>query len=250
MIWLMAALGAGLCVALLAGGAWLYRNHGFPPGGPQTGHYVTAAINWKDGKAQFFLNDGRYFRYDIRANRTDPGYPKPIDEKTWPGMAQYSWLIAAACKGPDGKVYFFLSDGRFLRYDIQGDRMEAGYPKPLDDDTWPGMGQYASTLSSALDWKGGKIQFFLKNGQYIRYDVATYRADESYPKDITESTWPGLASYKHNLAGMINWDDHKAYMFLKSGQYLRYDIQADRVDPGYPKAIDDDAWPAFRLASP
>ena len=48
--------------------------------------YITAAIQWSHGKAQFFLNDGRYFRYDIKADRSDPGYPKPINDETWPGM--------------------------------------------------------------------------------------------------------------------------------------------------------------------
>ncbi len=33
-----------------------------------------------------FLNNGRYLRYDIEADRADPGYPKLINDETWPGM--------------------------------------------------------------------------------------------------------------------------------------------------------------------
>jgi hypothetical protein len=217
------------------------------PAFAQSGLYtaVTAVIRWTNGKVQFFLNDGTYIRYDMQADKMDPGYPRPIDDQTWPGMAPYARLIAAACNGPQEKAYFFLSNGQYLRYDIQADKVDAGYPRPIDDKTWPGMGRYSVALSSALDWKGGKYQFFLKNGQYIRYDIANDRADDGYPKDITENTWPGVASYKDNLAGMINWGNGKAYMFLNDGRYIRYDIQADRADPGYPQLIDDQTWPGM-----
>jgi hypothetical protein len=43
-------------------------------------------VNWGDGKAYFFLGDGRYIRYDIAADRADPGYPKKIDGANWPGL--------------------------------------------------------------------------------------------------------------------------------------------------------------------
>jgi hypothetical protein len=219
------------------------------PAVAQSGLYttITSAIRWTNGKAQFFLNDGTYIRYDMPTDRMDPGYPKLIDDKSWPGMAPYARLIAAACNGLQGKAYLFLSNGQYLRYDTQADKVDPGYPKPIDDKSWPGMGRYSVALSSALDWDG-KYQFFLKNGQYIRYDVAKDRADDGYPKDITESTWPGVASYKNNLAGMINWGNGKAYMFLNDGRYLRYDIQADRVDPGYPRQIDDKSWPGMGAA--
>ena len=215
------------------------------PATAQSGLYITAAINWTGNKAQFFLNNGTYIRYDFQADRADEGYPRPINDNTWPGMGPYARMIVAACNGPIGKAYFFLSDGQYLRYDIQSDRMDPGYPKPIDDRTWPGMGRFSLAVSSALSWKNGKIQFFLKNGQYIRYDIANDRVDEGYPKDITESTWPGLPSYNNNLAGIINRTDSKAYIFLNNGQYLRYDIQADRMDPGYPKQVDNATWPGL-----
>ena len=104
----------------------------------------------------------------------------------------------------------------------------------------------------ALNWDDGKIQFFLSNGQYISYDVANRRVDEGYPEDIT-GNWPGLERYKDNLTGMINWGNGKVFMFLDNGEYLSYDVQADSVDPGYPKQIDNETWPgiysALRAAS-
>jgi hypothetical protein len=210
--------------------------------------YVAAAVLWSGDKAQFFLNDGRYIRYDLRGDRADDGYPKPVDDTTWPGLGPYAHQIVAACNGPNGKAYFFLTNGQYIRYAIEADKMDPGYPKAIDDTTWPGMGRYAGALASALNWKDGKIQFFLTNRQYIRYDVASDRADPDYPKDITESAWPGLASSKDILAGALNRGNGKAYFFLKNGRYIRYDVGTDRTDPGYPKPIDEGTWPGMGAA--
>jgi hypothetical protein len=44
---------------------------------------------------------------------------------------------------------------------------------------------------------------------------------------------------------MITWKTGKIYMFLDTGDYLRYDIAADQVDDGYPKPIDGGNWPGL-----
>ena len=210
--------------------------------------YVPAAVLWPGDKAQFFLSNGTYLRYDLRADRTEAGYPKPIDDQTWPGLGPYARLIIAACTWPNGKVYFFLASGQYLRYDIQQDKLDPGYPKPVDDRNWPGLGRYAGALVSALPWKDGKFQFFLTNGQYLRFDIANNRVDPDYPQDVSESTWPGLEKYKNMLAGMFNRENGKVYIFLKDGRYIRYDVEADKADEGYPKAIDDSTWPGMGAA--
>jgi len=203
--------------------------------------FISAAVNWSHGEAQFLLNNGTYVRFDKVAHRLDDGYPKPIDNQTWPGLAPYAQLIVAACDGPSGKAYFFLSDGRYIQYDISADRADDGYPKPMDDKTWPGMGRYGAMLSSALNWKDNKIQFFLSDGTYIRYDLIIGRADLGYPQDISDKTWPGLEPYRNKLGGMINFNTNKAFMFLKDGTYISYDMDKDRVDSGYPKPFDE-SW--------
>jgi Hemopexin len=210
--------------------------------------YVAAAVLWPDDKAQFFLSNGTYVRYDLRTERAEEGYPKPIDDRTWPGLGPFAQMILAACNAPDGKAYFFLSNGQYVRYSIQQDKIDPGYPKPIDDATWPGIGRYSGALASALNWKDGKIQFFLTNGQYIRYDIANDHADPDYPQDVTQDTWPGLENYKSLLAGAFNRENGKAYIFLKDGRYIRYDIEEDRVDAGYPKAIDEQTWPGMNSA--
>jgi hypothetical protein len=45
---------------------------------------VDAAVVWNNGKAYFFKGSD-YIRYDIAADKTDAGYPKPI-KNFWPGL--------------------------------------------------------------------------------------------------------------------------------------------------------------------
>jgi len=47
---------------------------------------MQGTVNWGNGKAYFF-NDDQFIQYDIASGRADPGYPKPIDNKTWPNLS-------------------------------------------------------------------------------------------------------------------------------------------------------------------
>ena len=160
-------------------------------------------------------------------------------------MGRYGREIIAAANGLDpNKVYFFLSNGTYLRYDIKQDSVDRGYPQQVDK-TWAGLGAYATRFYAALNWPNNKIQFFLSDGTYIRYDLRADRVDDGYPKRIDRVSWPGLAPYASKIASAINWRNGKAYFFLDDGRYLRYDIRNDAVDSGYPKNIDAGTWPGL-----
>ncbi len=214
----------------------------------QAAPYITAAIPWPGGKAQFFLSDGTYLRYDTQTERMDPGYPKPVDDTSWPGLGRYATMISAAFTGPSGKAYFFLADGDYLRFDMAANRLDPGYPQPINDSTWPGLSRYHNQIFGAINWTNNKVQLFLSNGSYVRFDLGTNRVDAGYPKRISKETWPGLEPYAANLAGMFNWNNRKAYFFLDNNKYLRYDIVKDRLDDGYPKPVDDMNWPGIGQA--
>ncbi len=47
--------------------------------------HVDAAVEWGSGKVYIF-RDNKYVRYDIKQDKVDEGYPKPIDQTTWPGL--------------------------------------------------------------------------------------------------------------------------------------------------------------------
>lgn len=95
-------------------------------------------------------------------------------------------------------------------------------------------------------WPNGKAYFF-KGDSYLRFDIATDRVDQD-PRPI-RGNWPGWPeSWADGIQGAIAVSSQRAY-FFRGGEYLRYDIAADRVDqlprpiagfwPGWPVAWND-----------
>jgi hypothetical protein len=231
-----------LLSVLVAPSLALADDGGAPPPGTA---YIVGGIHWPGNKVQFFYSDGTYARYDVKADKADAGYPQAISNKTWPGLGDYANRIVAAFDGADGKAYIVLTKGQYIRYDVKADRVDDGYPKSIDNGTWPGVGAYANSILAVTNWPGDKLQIFLTDGRYIRYDNAADRAEKGYPQPINDKTWPGLTPYAKHLAGMIQWENGKIYMFLDTGDYLRYDAAADRVDDGYPKTVSNANWPGL-----
>lgn len=145
--------------------------------------------------------------------------------------------IVAGVGWRGSKVQLFFSNGTYTRFDVATGKVDEGYPKPINDETWPGLASYAGDIVAACTWPGDKLQIFLKDGRYIRYDVAKDRADPGYPQPVDDSSWPGLAAYKRLFGCMVNLENKKAVIFLTDGRFIVYDIAADRIDPGYPKSL-------------
>jgi matrix metalloproteinase-14 (membrane-inserted) len=198
----------------------------------------SGAVNWGNGKLYFFRGD-RYIRFDIGAGRADAGYPKPINSGTWPGMVWIDGIDAAVNLGY-GKAYFFRGN-QYMRYDIASDRVDPGYPKPINSGTWPGM-IWTGGIDAAVNWGNGKAYFF-KGKHYIRYDIQADRADPGYPKPINAQTWPGMI-WTDGIDDVFIGGKGKAF-FFKGDQFIRYDMAADRADPGYPRKIDHQTWPGL-----
>ncbi len=96
-----------------------------------------------------------YIRYDIKADRSDPGYPKGINQSRWPGLWKSG--IDAAINWGNGKAYFFKGN-EYIRYDIKADRSDPGYPKKITQSRWPGL--WKSGTDAATNWGTGKAYFF------------------------------------------------------------------------------------------
>jgi hypothetical protein len=148
-----------------------------------TGKSLDAAVEWGNGKAYLFKST-QYVRYDIKADRVDPGYPKPISE--WTGLPWTNGIDAAVNWG-NGKAYFFKG-AQYVRWDISADRVDPGYPKSISE--WTGL-PWTNGIDAAVNWGNGKAYFF-KGAQYVRWDINADRVDPGYPKPIDNETWPGI----------------------------------------------------------
>ncbi|MEN3333528.1 MAG: hypothetical protein V7641_2893 [Blastocatellia bacterium] len=185
---------------------------------------------WPNGKAYFF-EGSQYVRYDAKADKADQGYPVPI-AGNWPGFPPaFQEGVDAEVVWNRQKVYFFKGD-QYLRYDIAADRVDPGYPLPIAGH-WPGL--WTDHIDAGVVWPNGKAYFF-RGSQYIRYDIAKDKADPGYPADI-KGGWPGFpSSFAAGVDDAVVWNNGKAY-FFKGSEYIRYDIAADKTDPGYPQPI-------------
>lgn len=141
---------------------------------------------------------------------------------------------------PNNKSYLFFDDDTYHRYDaVTGAREQASLSVP---GNWPGL---AHSPDVFFWWGAGKAYAFT-GSTYIRYDDPTGHVDPEYlppnPPFELAGNWPGLpASWQNGIDTALNLGNGKIY-FFKDDSYVRYDITADRVDPGYPVLIAD-RWP-------
>lgn len=100
---------------------------------------ITAAVSWDSTRAYFFRDDSRYIRYAKVLDKADGGYPKAINNNTWPGLGDHAKDIQAAVKWNNDRAYIFLTGQRYIRYDLDADRADAGYPAKVNNTSWEGV---------------------------------------------------------------------------------------------------------------
>jgi hypothetical protein len=72
------------------------------------------------------------------------------------------------------------------------DASVAGYPQAVSNTTWPGLAPYATAITATVDWNVQYFYIFLNNNTYIKYDKTANTVMSGYPKQVNDSTWPGL----------------------------------------------------------
>ena len=199
---------------------------------------IDCGVNWGTGKAYFF-NKNEYIRFDIAEGKADEGFPKVIDQNSWPGMSFPE--VHAAVNFGNGKVYFFYKD-EYIRFDIAGHRADGGYPKRVDESTWPGVG--IRNIDGIANWGNGKVYIF-GDENYTRFDIQSNRTDSGFPRVINSNTWPGLSV--NRLDTVVDWENGKA-IFIFEDQFFQYDKNNDHVDSGYPRVINENTWPGLKFS--
>ena len=197
---------------------------------------IDDAIVWQ-GKV-FFFRGGEYVRYDMAADRADPGYPKPL-RGVW-GLPEAFFGGIDACVMGAGSIAYLFKGSQYIRYDLATDRTD-GVARPIAGN-WPGLsGAFATGIDAGFRWQDKAYLF--RGGQYVRYDMNADRADSGYPLPIA-GFWPGLPlDFALGIDAAVPWSDTVVYLF-KGRQYVRFNMAANRADAGYPLAIADH-WPGL-----
>lgn len=146
-----------------------------------TGFNLLSPTGEKLDRKIFLFKRGECICIDFDTGEIDEGYPTPI-VKAWPGVP-FDRVDAALNAGPDS-VYFFRGN-QYVRYNAYKQRVDDEYPYPEPiSKRW--IGVIFDRIDASIYWQNGKVYFF-KDDQYIRYDMANYRADAGYPKFVTSN---------------------------------------------------------------
>lgn len=196
---------------------------------------IGASVIWPNGKAYFF-KDSEYKRFDLNSDQVDNGYPRKI-KGHWGGIPDtFTKDIDAVLLWHDDKKAYFFKGDQYIRYDVENDTMDSGYPKTIADK-WGNWPEEFSSVDAAFLVKEKEVAYFFKDDKYLRYNVKKDKVDPGYPRKITDYwiDWPHSFANGVDSACIKN-DKNKVY-FFKGDSYLRYDLVKDKVDNGYPLSI-------------
>ncbi|MFG7942901.1 hemopexin repeat-containing protein [Streptomyces cacaoi] len=219
------------------------------PSEPQESFYrrVDAVLRAKeDGHIAWFLKDNQYVRYDLKADKGVSGYPKPI-EGHWPGLSDaFTRGVDAALNRRDQPaVGYLFKDDQYVRYDLEADKAVAGYPKSIAEGWTALPATFQLGIDAVVNHQSDpEIVWFFKDDQYVRYNVPEDKLVLG-PKAIN-SGWNGLPDgFQRGIdAAVTHATDHNKVYLFKDDQYVRYDLEADKADSGYPKSIEG-YWSLF-----
>jgi V8-like Glu-specific endopeptidase len=136
---------------------------------------LDASLLWTDGNIYFFKGR-QYYKYNVKKDRVDIGYPKPI-KSGWRGVPND---IDAALALSNETAYFFKGPKFWTFSKGKGDSGE------INKSTWPGI---PADVSAALVQRDS-VYYFFKQKQFYKFG----ELDGQYPQTICE-TLDGLPCY-------------------------------------------------------
>ena len=137
----------------------------------------------------YFLINGNYLKFDIRADKVLNGYPKST-ARYWRGIGDDAKNITAAIKFTNDKVYFFTENGRYLRYSMN---TRSTGPVLSTAEDWPGLIGHENDIVGALHLNEDEAYFFLKDDSYIPYNIKTNTFERL---SRTSTDWNGVIMMK------------------------------------------------------
>lgn len=142
---------------------------------------IDAALDYSSS-AGYIFSGNKYVKYYKKNNSVSD--VRSIS-KYWDGV-NFDKIVAAV-KHKD-KIFFFSKD-QYIRYDIDDDEADSGYPKKIRGN-WPGLLGNGETLRAALTYDGNTIYFVVGN-KYKAYD---FNKDQVISiRDFTDKSWKNLS---------------------------------------------------------
>jgi len=197
---------------------------------------LSSAINWGNGNAYFFKGS-HYNKYYIKEVKVAENYPKLI-KGHWGFPSSWHNSIDAAFAWNKEQAFFFKGS-EYLRFDINKDKVDDGYPTPIKGD-WEGL-PWSEDIDAVVNWGNGKAYFF-KGSEYARYDLKREKTDDGYPKSI-KGNWKSLY-WSEDIDAAVNWGNDKVY-FFKGHEYIAYSIENDAALTAAPMRIDSGDFPGL-----
>ncbi len=171
----------------------------------------------------------------------DPPPPPPPPPSTPTGI----WARLGPDAGavwPTGKHIYFFRGSEYLRYNVSNFRVDPYYPKRIHD-VWTGWPSDWDSPGAAVVYPSGKAYFFNGKGDYLRITVTNNSSvDPGYPRKVV-GNWGNWPSEDWHPFAAAMWPNGKVY-FFSYDEYIRYDSNTHRVDPGYPRKIIGN-WPGW-----
>lgn len=125
-----------------------------------------------------------------------------------------------ACVNIGNKVYFFIND-KYIRYDLENDKVDLEYPKYIKDD-WNGL--TFNKIDSVLNYGNGKLYFFRGN-EFVSYDILNNHQDDYYPQPIGNYWWNDIEI--NRVDASFRYAD-KVY-FFNDNAVIVYDINVEKA---------------------
>ena len=189
----------------------------------------SSALSYPNKYLYFFKNYNSYSKYSLNSNRV---MHHASIAQYWKGLAPISNNIQASFVASNNKAYFF-SGSKYYRYDVNSDKVEAGYPQSITT-YWPGL--WERDIDAIIQYPNTNNVYVFKGSQYLRFNFKKNKVDSGYPLPISPH-WHGLDAFKDGVDSALISTDKKKVYFFKGAYYISYDIASDRADSGYPKLI-------------
>lgn len=157
---------------------------------------IDAILYWSKDQAYFFKGS-EYVKYNLKEDRAESGYPRPI-KGNWSGMPDnFCEGIDAVFQWDSDRAYFFKGS-QYVRYNIKKDQVETdyySYPVSIKGK-WSGMpDDFCEDIDAVFKWDKDRAYFF-KGEQYLRYNLKEDKVetDYSYPAS-TKGNWSGIPPF-------------------------------------------------------